>query len=142
MKGKMLELKQWLKDSGKEIRKKRELHKEYQRNGCEGANYRAKICRGYSNNLCDLYSLRREYRHKHIAYSEIRGKTRSQIEASYPYTDQSKWVRPDENWIKRIKMEYSSGACRQVDKAADSNPAIEGSIPSVRSIKYKVKIIK
>ena len=138
----MSELKQWLKDSGKEIRRKRNLFKEHQRGGYEVAHYNSKAWDEYFKNSYSLNKLRREYRHRHIAYSELRGKTRSQIEASYPYEGQSAELRPDENRIRKIKEEYGPSACRQVAKAVDSNTTIEGSIPSVRPIKYKVKIIK
>ena len=113
MKGKMLELKNWLKDSGKRIRILKALHKKYQQAGYETAAWNSEHSKTYLDNSRSLYSLKREYRHKHIAYSELRGRTRAQIEASYPYNSQSdKSKRPDEEWIKRIKDEYLS-ACRQ-----------------------------
>lgn len=113
MKGKILELKQWLKDSGKEIRRMKDLHKNYQRMGYESAPWNSKRTQDYSKNLGSLCKLRWEYRHKHIAYSELRGRTRAQIEASYPYEGRNGWhEKPDESWIKRIKKEYLS-ACSQ-----------------------------
>lgn len=118
MKGKMLELKNWLKDSGKEIRRMRDLHKEYQRGNYERASWNSKESEDYSKNLCSLWKLRWEYRHKHIAYSELRGRTRAQIEASYPYEGRDGWhERPDEEWIENIKNEYKS-ACSQTAKGS------------------------
>lgn len=110
MEGKMLELKNWLKDSGKKIRILKALHKKYQQAGYETSAWNSESSQTYSKNLGSLYSLRREYRHKHIAYSELRGRTRNQIEASYPYEDN--YHKPDEEWIEKIKNEYKS-ACRQ-----------------------------
>lgn len=134
MKGKMLELKQWLKTSGKKIREKRELFKDHQRKGYETGPYNSKGWDTYCKNSYSLHKLRREYRHKHIAYSELRGRTRAQIEASYLYEGQSFELRPNEDWINRIKNKILSSACSQGVKAADSKPAIEGSSPSMHSM--------
>lgn len=100
MKGKMLELKNWLKDSGKEIRRMRELHKEHQRAGHETAPWNSKNGQEHFKNLCNLYSLKREYRHKHIAYSELKGHTRSEIENPRDNN------LPNEDWILSIKKKY------------------------------------
>ena len=41
------------------------------------------------------------FRHQHIAYCELRGRTRKQIEV--PGEDNA----PDKSWIKRLKNEWS-----------------------------------
>jgi len=101
MKGKMLELKNWLKDSGKEIRRMRELHKDYQRGNYERAPWNSESSQVYLKNSNTLWKLRQEYRHKHIAYSELRGHTRAEIEN--PREDNL----PNEDLILSIKKEYS-----------------------------------
>lgn len=50
---------------------------------------------------CGMLSLKRDFRHHHIAYCELRGRTRDQIEN--PHTDN----HPNEATIKRIKEEYA-----------------------------------
>jgi hypothetical protein len=58
-----------------------------------------------SNTLWSLYKLRNEFRHIHIAYCEVRGKTREQIEI--PREDnkpiEDKITRIKEDIIRRIK---------------------------------------
>ncbi len=102
----MSTLKQWLKNNGKKIRELKYLHKKYQRKGYNfsGIDYEG-YCK-FCDNIVYLNDLRREYRHRHIAYSELRGKTREQIESSYPYHWQPKWRWPNEDKIKLIKREY------------------------------------
>ena len=114
------DLKAWLKTAGIEIRARKLLHKDHQRKEYFiYTDYR--IVEGYGkrysefrNNMCDMFKLKREYRHRHIAYSELRGKTRTQIEASYPYEGQSAFLKPDEKRIQKIKDEVIKGACSQV----------------------------
>jgi len=43
-----------------------------------------------------------KFRHQHIAYCELRGKTRDQIEV--PAEDNE----PDQDWIDRLKLEWST----------------------------------
>jgi len=52
-----------------------------------------------SNTLWNLYKLRNEFRHTHIAYCEVRGKTRDQIEIPRENN------RPNEDKITKIKEE-------------------------------------
>ena len=89
MKTKRLELKQWLKDEGLRIKETRKKHKHNQR----------------SNNdnelMCYLFNMSRDYRHHHIAYSELRGHTRSEIENPRDNN------LPNEDWILSIKKKYS-----------------------------------
>ena len=105
------QLKNWLKTSAVEIRLRRSLFKDNERNGYFNYAWNSKESRQYWDNVSNLYKLRREHRHKHIAYSELRGKTRKQIEASYPYTNQPDCLRPDEKWIDKIKSEYTDQSC-------------------------------
>jgi len=89
MKTKRLELKQWLKAKGLLIKETRNTHKNNQR---------------LNNNnelMCNLFMTSRDYRHHHIAYSELRGHTRSEIEN--PQEDNL----PNEDWILSIKKKYS-----------------------------------
>jgi len=90
---KMQELKQWLKDTGKLIRRLKIQHKENQRKGKNDWKEQ-----GY------LDRLRWEYRNRHIAYSELRGRTREQIEP----TLKEDTPKPDEDWIADIKEEVEA----------------------------------
>lgn len=55
----------------------------------------------FSKTCCwQLPSLRREFRHSHIAYCELRGKNRDQIEKPRETN------LPSENLIEKIKQEY------------------------------------
>jgi len=108
---KILELKYWLKSSGIEIRIMKSLFKEHQRKNYFNYSWGTKQNKEWFNNSNSLSLLKNKYRHMHIAYSELRGKTRSQIESSYPYNQQ--YVRsnyksiPNEDWISKIKEEYT-----------------------------------
>jgi len=122
----MKDLKEWLKTSATEIRIRKTMHKQYQREGYEQYEWVYESCGGgfkqnkqknarkYFDNFSALYSTKREYRHRHIAYSELRGKTRAQIEASYPYEGQSVYLKPDENRIQEIKDEVIKACARGV----------------------------
>ena len=67
---KFQELKQWLKDNAKELTKLKLELKNYQRNhGGSGSTYHYEVDK-----------LRHEWRHKHIAYCIMRGRTYEQIE--------------------------------------------------------------
>ncbi len=46
-----------------------------------------------------LHQIQWRFRHYHIALSELRGRTRSEIEVP------AEWNEPDEEWIKRIKAD-------------------------------------
>lgn len=110
----MLELKRWLKKSGKEIHKRKQTLKEHQRNGYDRDAWNSLQWQMFFDNIHFLYRLQWEYRHMHISYSELRGHTRDQIEASYPYEGMDGYEqKPDEKWIKKIKSTYSC-ACSQV----------------------------
>jgi len=89
MKSKRQELKQWLKTKSLKIKETRKKHKNRQR----------------SNNdnelMWYLFSMSRDYRHYHIAYSELRGHTRSEIE------NPREGNLPNEDWILSIKEKYS-----------------------------------
>jgi hypothetical protein len=89
MKTKRLELKQWLKTEGSRIKAIRNEHKNNQR------------LNNYNGLMCKLFMVSRDYRHHHIAYSELRGHTRSEIEN--PREDNL----PNEDRILSIKKEYS-----------------------------------
>lgn len=128
----MKDLKAWLKTSAIEIRIRKSMHKQYQRDGYERSSFHyepngksywrvpttGKDAKEFFDNMSALWNLRRDYRHKHIAYSELRGKTREQIEASYPYEGQPECLKPDEKRIQSVKdevIETMQSACSQVD---------------------------
>jgi hypothetical protein len=102
----MRELKQYLKDSAVQIRELKKNHKDAQR---KFVNDRYNTQRGREQygeilNYCyKLNNLRKEYRHHHIAYSELRGRPRNRIESSYPYDGMVWPQRPDEHLISKIK---------------------------------------
>jgi hypothetical protein len=85
-------LKQWLKDTAVAIRTIHAEIKDHQRanNGAHGWD-----------NLSKWNRLRHDYRHHHIAYSELRGYSRQEIER--PKKDNL----PNESYIQQIKDEYS-----------------------------------
>ena len=89
MRPKMKELKYWLITHATEIRETRKVLKETQRNNGASWKFQSR-----------LHSMTKDYRHHHIAYSELRGKTREQIEN--PREDNL----PSEDWIKEIKDKY------------------------------------
>jgi hypothetical protein len=82
-----------LKAKAKALRETKARLKEEQRNG-----------RGFKAGTmqCGLLSLKRDYRHHHIAYCELRGKTREQIE--HHYRDDN---HPCETTIQSIKETYA-----------------------------------
>ena len=88
MKTKRLELKQWLKKEGLRIKETRIKHKNNQRS------------KNNNDLMCYLFSMSRDYRHYHIAYSELRGHTRSEIENPRDNN------LPNEDWISSIKKKY------------------------------------
>jgi len=69
MNTKIAEAKQWLKDAAIKIRKTRKEYKDTQRANESSWQLAYR-----------LNDLKHEYRHRHIAYSEMRGRTRDQIE--------------------------------------------------------------
>ena len=91
MKGKMLELKNLLKQKAIEIRIARNTFKDEQRKN----HYY-----GYVSMIIELENMVWEYRHHHIAYSELRGRTRDEIER--PREDNE----PDESYIETVKEAY------------------------------------
>lgn len=68
---KLKEFKQWLKGTAVEIRKTRKIHKEHQRKHGGSGDWRIQG---------KLKRLSWDYRHHHIAYSELRGRKYEQIE--------------------------------------------------------------
>jgi len=80
------ELKVELKSLAEKIRETKTELKKYQKEngGCDGGFY------------MPLYRLRYEYRHKHIAYCQLRGRTYEEIESK------STRNSPDFTYIKEI----------------------------------------
>ena len=97
----LFELKQWLKSCAVKIKDTKRLHKQYQRDGFETKDYYSKEKRLVSDALHDLNSFKKEYRHHHIAYSELRGRSRSEIENPRENN------LPDEQYISQIKKAYA-----------------------------------
>lgn len=101
MNDKNKKLKDLLKKKATEIRNKKQETKEYQRKHCGN-------CGGRQWTLMKMKS---DYRHHHIAYSELQGRTRDQIESNpleRSFYD-PRWL--DESKIKRIKEEYYENVC-------------------------------
>jgi len=88
-------LKQFLKDTASQIRSAKFQFKQAQKN--EGTS--ASITFGLQH---QLRKLQYEYRHHHIAYCELRGRTRSQIEPKIREHNE-----PNETYIKQIKEKYA-----------------------------------
>ncbi len=91
-------LKQLLKDTASQIRKVRAEFKNAQRNDIYNSNTGYK----YIELQHQLLKLQYEYRHHHIAYCELRGRTRSQIEPKIREHNE-----PNESYIKQIKEKYA-----------------------------------
>ena len=98
------ELKQSLKDLAVSIRKAKAAYKQCQRDhGCEGYwDGDPRNGGKWINFGSTLRNLKKEYRHKHIAYSLIRGVPRDLIE--HPAENN----QPDENLIREILQEYEN----------------------------------
>jgi len=81
------DLKNWLKDTAQQIRQARAESKEFQRqhNGSYGSAHSKQVYLSW------------DYRHYHIAYCELRGRERSEIERP------KKGNEPDETRIASIK---------------------------------------
>ena len=94
MNKKMTELKSALKQDAQHIRNLRKQIKEMQRNN-----------KYAGDKQCSLLEMSYYYRHHHIAYSELRGRTREQIET--PNSDNL----PSEHLILKIKEEYAQDVC-------------------------------
>lgn len=89
------ELKKTLKALAESIRQSKNFCKEYQ-----------KTHQGRDDGLySDINSLKYEFRHKHIAYCLIRGRTRDEIER--PAKDN----QPCESYIKEIRDAYTEDVC-------------------------------
>ena len=89
MRPKMKELKHWLITKGTEIRETKKVLKESQRKNGAAWKWQLKVL-----------NMSRDYRHHHIAYSELKGRTREQIEN--PREDNL----PNEDYIREIKEKY------------------------------------
>ena len=86
---KLEELKQWLKDHAPTIRSTKQEHKEAQRAGKSSWKLQSKVL-----------GLKYEYRHRHIAYSQLRGRKREQIECPRDNN------LPNETYITALMGEY------------------------------------
>jgi len=86
-------LKKELKTKAQALRETKARLKEEQRNG---SGYKA------STMQIGLLNLKRDYRHHHIAYCELRGRTREQIEKYCRHNN-----KPNENTIFSIKEQYA-----------------------------------
>ena len=85
-------LKAHIKETAMQIRQTRLEHKKAQR---------ANLIRVANKKLWTLEGLQEDYRHHHIAYCELRGKTRDQIEQ--PRDNNA----PNEFKINQIKEQYA-----------------------------------
>ncbi len=94
---KRLELKEMLKSWAKQIRHLKSTRKQGKREG-----------RSLQDIEFDIYKLKREFRHHHIACCEMRGRTRLQIEVP---SDNNK---PNEDYITKIKEEWME---EEIDEA-------------------------
>ena len=86
-------LKMYLKETAEQIRTTRSQYKQAQR---------ASLIQVANKSLWKLHDLQYEYRHHHIAYCELRGKTREQIEAKVRDNHVA-----NESYIKQLKKKYA-----------------------------------
>jgi hypothetical protein len=89
----MKELKDLVKSQAAELKAYKPQVKNRQRTG------------KYPTGQCTLLSKKDEARHHHIAYSELRGRERHEIEK--PREDNL----PNESYIRRIKEKYAQVVC-------------------------------
>ena len=89
------DLKEWLKENAVDIRNHKISTKNTQRD-------RDWLTAGTMQ--IGLLAKQKRYRHHHVAYSELLGRTRDQIEK----TRRKETPRLDETWIQRIKEEYTA----------------------------------
>lgn len=89
------ELKQILKETASKIKTVRFQFKQAQKNPSTSVTIEWTLLKG-------LRELQRFYRHHHIAYCELRGRTRDQIEKKIREHNE-----PDELYIKQIKEQYA-----------------------------------
>lgn len=97
------ELKQELKDLAKEIRNWKSKRKPRNRVGLGLSQWQVEAEVNYRSN---------EFRHKHIAYCQLRGRERYQIER--PAEDNL----PKESWIKEIMDEHRKDVCVGAERSA------------------------
>ena len=62
--------------------------------------------------LCDIWSLKREFRHTHIAYCELRGRLRGQIECPREGNKASQYLidKFKAAWLDKIDENVCAGA--------------------------------
>jgi hypothetical protein len=89
------ELKALLKQMAEDLKKGKLGFKNYCRNGFKTENDLYKNMGSWS-----IFKMKHEFRHMHIAYCELRGRIRSQIEKP------SENNMPDEAYINKIKEKY------------------------------------
>lgn len=97
----MKTVKETLKDYAKEITPLKKSRKLDKRNG-----------RSLSSIEYDIWCLKRKFRHLHIAYCEIRGRERSQIEKPKENN------LPDESYILKLKKEIQEKLEREQNELA------------------------
>ena len=100
MNTKMKELKEEQKKRAADLKENKNGHKNSQRQGDAVAA---------DTYLCEVFSLKKEYRHKHIAYSMLRGRKYEEIERTC--RDNNK---PDFDYIDKIKASYAEEAHEDV----------------------------
>jgi len=100
---KFIELKNILKNLANEIKAAKIELKDYQReHGGDSGSH-----------LFNVYKLKYEFRHKHIAYSQLRGRTYEEIEKSC-----SRAGEPNFELIKGIMAEYGTKTTEDVRACA------------------------
>jgi len=104
---KIHELKQNLKALAESIRQSKNSCKEYQKThqGYDGGWTGEPGYSKWHSYYSEIDSLKYEFRHKHIAYCLIRGRTRDEIER--PAKDNL----PSESYIKEIQNAYTEDVC-------------------------------
>jgi len=90
-------LKQYIKETANQIRITRAHYKEAQRDG--QYNRVNKLLR-------ELHGLRYEYRHHHIAYCELKGRTMDEIE-TIPTNPDKHYEYPNRTHINELKNKYA-----------------------------------
>lgn len=110
MNTKMLSIKEELKSIAQEIKSTRQEYKQYQRSGVAFRESVFDLSEEDRNKVFRLWGLgdvveklSRDFRHKHIAYSLLKGNKYEQIEKSV-----RKGNEPDWNLIKGIQDEITS----------------------------------
>lgn len=98
---KLIELKATLKGLAAKLKLLKPLYRACESRAAKGSTDSIDSCSSRANKFYDILAAQRKFRHAHIAYCLLRGRTREQIERPKPEN------KPDETLIAKYLAEYS-----------------------------------